>query len=456
MRFTHSALPNPGRHQHSRRRHWRAVAGLASVAFLATSLVGCSDDVEPTPQQSTTDLQSGDPTPEPGDAEPTAEETELAELIPEVPDVPRVEVTKVDVVAERLSAPWGLARLPTGDYLITLRDDAEVVRIDQDTGAKTTLTGAGATELAANTASAGEGGLLGLALSPEFRQDQQIFVYRTAAEGNEVLSGTVTGNELSALDVVIDGIPHADTHNGGGLAFGPDGHLYIGTGDAGVPEDAQDVASLAGKILRVAPDGAIPSDNPMPGLPAWSTGHRNVQGFGWDGRERMYASEFGAADFDELNVIRSGGNYGWPQFEGPGGADQGFIDPLKSWPPASASPSGVAVNGEGIYLAALRGQRLWRVPLSQVVSGEPLAGQVLLEGEYGRIRNVLSLAGGDLLVLTNNTDGRGEPGKGDDQLLRVQVTPVERSAQAIEELGDPEEADEVVEPEAAGDSEPAE
>lgn len=420
MRVSHSLATRGVPHSWARQRAPRALAALVGLTLIAGGLAACSNDSEPQPPQPS-ETQAADTTPEPdatetsNDAEPTAEPT------PEVPEVPRVQVTDVDVVAEKLAAPWGLARLPDGDFLVTLRDKAKLLRIDQKTGKKTALTGPGAAELTDNTATVGEGGLLGLALSPNYAADHQVFVYRTAEAGNQVLSGTVTGNQLGTLEVIIEEIPAAQIHNGGGLAFGPDGHLYIGTGDADTPEEAQNIDSLAGKILRVTADGAIPTDNPMPGLPVWSMGHRNVQGFSWDGRERMYASEFGASERDELNLILAGGNYGWPEYEGPGGQDDGFIDPLKSWPPAAASPSGVAVTGEGIYLSSLRGQRLWRVPLGQVVSGAPLAGQPLLENEYGRLRNVLTLAGGDLLVLTNNTDGRGEPEKNDDVLLRIKV-----------------------------------
>lgn len=408
-----------GAQQRRRRPAWtRGIAAAAVISLLA--LAGCSDSTELTPDDQTpTAGQSEQQTEEPDPSEPDPSESAETDPLPEVPDVPEVSVADVTTVAEDLAAPWGLARLPDGNFLITLRDAAELIRIDQKTGKKTTIKGDGARELTENTVTAGEGGLLGVALSPAFAEDHQVFVYRTSAQGNEVLRGTLDGDQLNTLEVVIDGIPAAQVHNGGGLAFGPDRLLYIGTGDAGDGELAQDIDSLAGKILRVADDGAIPDDNPMPGLAVWSLGHRNVQGFGWDARERMYASEFGASDQDELNVIRTGGNYGWPEFEGPGGEADGFVDPIVSWPTADSSPSGLAVSGEGIYLASLRGERLWRAPLGQVVGGEQIQVQSLLDGEYGRLRNVLVLAGGDLLVLTNNTDGRGDPGENDDLLLRI-------------------------------------
>lgn len=393
--------------------------GLGAVAVAsALVLTGCSGGSDPDPDETVTSSGQS-PSQEPDESETDPDESAEPEEKPEVPDVPQVTVEDVSTVADKLAAPWGLARLPGGDFLVTLRDEARLVRIDEETGKKTAITGDGADELAKNTVTAGEGGLLGLALSPSFADDRQLFVYRTTAEGNEVLRGTFDDDGLGALDVVIDEIPAAEVHNGGGLAFGPDQFLFIGTGDAGDGALAQDIDSLAGKILRIADDGAIPDDNPMPGSPVWSLGHRNVQGFGWDGRNRMYASEFGASDLDELNVIRPGGNYGWPEFEGPGGAPEGFVDPIMSWPTQESSPSGLAVSEEGIYLASLRGERLWRVPLGQVVSGDEIRAQPLVQGEYGRLRNVVALAGGDLAVLTNNTDGRGDPDKKDDRLLRL-------------------------------------
>lgn len=385
----------------------------AALAFAMLTACSGGDDPAPDDAAPTTGASAS--------ADPTEGTDPTDDAAPEVPDVPTVEVQGTTTVASSLAAPWGVALLPDGEFLVTLRDRAELVRIDPDSGKKAAITGPGAEELANSTVTAGEGGLLGLALSPSFVDDDLVFVYRTGPDGNEVLSAALTGTELGELETVIDEIPAAANHNGGGLAFGPDRMLYIGTGDAGEAELAQDIDSLAGKILRLAPNGAVPDGNPVPGLPVWSLGHRNVQGFGWDHRERMFASEFGASDLDELNIIRAGGNYGWPEFEGPGGADDGFVDPIVSWPTSEASPSGLAVTEDGIYLAALRGESVLRVPLAQAITGDQIEPQVLLGGKYGRIRSVVALADGDLLVLTNNTDGRGTAGKKDDRLLRVHL-----------------------------------
>lgn len=329
-----------------------------------------------------------------------------------------VTATVTGAAATGLRAPWGLAQLPDGGWLITQRDDRTVLVIRPDAD-PTPLTGSGADDLRDGTTGDGEAGLLGVALSPTFTVDHLVFFYRTGESGNEVLRGEVKGAELGPLTTILSGIPAAANHDGGRLAFGPDGYLYVSTGDAGNPDQAQNPDSLAGKILRVTADGTVPAGNPIPGSPLWSLGHRNVQGLGWAADGRMFASEFGQGTFDELNLVVAGGNYGWPDVEGLGGEADGFIDPLVTWPTSDASPSGLAVTGEGVYLAGLAGERLWRVPLAERGVGEP---QELLVGEYGRLRAVAVEQDGSLAVLTNNTDGRGTPREDDDQLLLLSIT----------------------------------
>jgi glucose/arabinose dehydrogenase len=163
----------------------------------------------------------------------------------------------------------------------------------------------------------------------------------------------------------------------------------------------------------MTPDGQVPADNPLPGSLVYSYGHRNPQGIAWAADGTLYASEFGQDTWDELNVIEPGGNYGWPVVEGVG---EGFVNPVATWATDEASPSGLAVTDEGVYLAGLRGERLWRVPLTADGVGTP---QALLVGEYGRLRAVAVAPDGSLWVLTNNTDGRGTPRPGDDRILRV-------------------------------------
>jgi glucose/arabinose dehydrogenase len=215
----------------------------------------------------------------------------------------------------------------------------------------------------------------------------------------------------------VQWLPSAANHNGGRLAFGPDGYLYVTTGDAGNRSAAQDRNSLAGKILRITASGRPALGNPFPGSAVWSLGHRNVQGIGWAEDGTMYASEFGQDRLDGLNRITPGGNYGWPEVEGSDG-DGGFIDPLATWATDDSSPSGIAVTGDAVYLAALRGERLWRVPLNEGAIGSP---QGLLTRELGRLRDVALAPGGGLWVLTSNTF-RGQPRAGDDRLVLLPLT----------------------------------
>ncbi len=321
-----------------------------------------------------------------------------------------------DVVTD-LEAPWGLAFLADGRAMVTLRDAAKIVLVTAD-GDVTAVTGPGADQLADVVSPGGEGGLLGVAVLGEASSGgTDVAVYATTADDNRVLRGTLEGDELGELTPIVTGIHKAGNHDGGRLAVGPDGFLYVTTGDAGERSNAQDPGSLNGKILRVTFDGSPAPGNPTPGSPVWSLGHRNVQGLGWAAGGRMFASEFGQDTWDELNLVEPGGNYGWPLVEGVGD-DARFVDPLATWATSDASPSGLAVTDDAVYLAALRGARLWRVPLTRDGVGTP---EALLVREYGRLRAVEVAPDGSLWVLTNNTDGRGEPRPDDDRILRVSV-----------------------------------
>ncbi|WP_327682470.1 PQQ-dependent sugar dehydrogenase [Kitasatospora sp. NBC_00458] len=321
-------------------------------------------------------------------------------------------------VAQDLDAPWGLAVLPEGDLLVAERDSGRIVRVAAPDGAKTEAGTVPGVE------SGGEGGLLGLALSPGFATDHLVYAYLSTASDNRVVRfdydpARPAGGQLGSPTFLLEGIPHGSRHNGGRIAFGPDGMLYAGTGDAGDTALAQDRASLGGKVLRLTPDGAPAPGNPFPGSPVWSTGHRNVQGLTWDPQGRLWASEFGQDTWDELNLIRPGGNYGWPTVEGVGGRPE-FVDPVARWRTSEASPSGIAYADGAVWLAALRGERLWRVPLD---GEEPAAQpQEFLSGAYGRLRTVVADRDGTLLLVTNNTDGRGDPRAGDDRVLRLTVS----------------------------------
>jgi glucose/arabinose dehydrogenase len=393
-----------------RRPTGAAAAGTAAALTVALVLAGCTADAG-TPDP------TGTAAPPPGPSGPTpAVPTPTTSPVawPAGPDVAPATATPQDVVTD-LAAPWGLAFLPGGAVVLTLRDRAEVALLTADGLA--TLGGPGAEDLAATTRTGGEGGLLGVAASPTVETDRLLYLYRTAADGNQVVRTTLdaaTGS-LGALEPVLTGIPAAGNHNGGRIAFGPDGHLYVATGDAGDRPSAQDPASLAGKILRVTADGEPAPGNPTPGSPVWSLGHRNVQGLAWDDEGLLFASEFGQDTLDELNVVVPGGNYGWPEVEGAAEV-AGFVDPVAEWHPDDASPSGVAALGDTVYVAALRGQRLLSVPFPADDAGEP--GEALV-GELGRLRHVAAGPDGALWVLTNNTDGRGSPRPGDDRLVRV-------------------------------------
>ncbi|MBD0710585.1 MULTISPECIES: PQQ-dependent sugar dehydrogenase [unclassified Streptomyces] len=313
-------------------------------------------------------------------------------------------------LAEGLPSPWGLAALPGGDLLVSSRDERTVTRIDGRTGARSPL------GEVPGVVPGGEGGLLGLAV-----RDGWVYAYLTAESDNRIVRmryGGGAGDRLGAPEPVFTGIPKGRIHNGGRIAFGPDGMLYAGTGETGRTGLAQDRSSLGGKILRLTPEGAPAPGNPFPGSPVYSYGHRNVQGFAWDGDGRLWAAEFGQDTWDELNLVEPGRNYGWPVVEGRAGR-AGFVDPVAQWRTSEASPSGIAYARGAIWMAGLRGERLWRIPLSgEERSGDPRA---FLIGEYGRLRTVLATGGGGLLVVTSETDGRGTPEPGDDRILRVEV-----------------------------------
>jgi glucose/arabinose dehydrogenase len=314
--------------------------------------------------------------------------------------------TRTQVLADHLDVPWGLAFLPDGSALVTLRDRAQLLHLSPGRAPVVLGTIPGVEP-------AGEGGLLGVAVSPGYATDHEVFVYYTAADDNRVARLTVTGGRASRPQAVLTGIRKAGNHNGGRLAFGPDGYLYVSTGDAGDSQDSQRKGSLNGKILRITKDGRPAPGNPF-GNAVWSWGHRNVQGMAWAPDGTMYASEFGQDTWDELNLIRSGRNYGWPVVEGRAGRS-GFVDPLRQWPTSEASPSGIAWADGSIWMAALRGESLWRIPVSGNGSGTP---QRLLEGRYGRLRDVVLAPDGRLWLLTSNTF-RGDPAPDDDRVVAI-------------------------------------
>lgn len=331
------------------------------------------------------------------------------------PDLPVSSSEQREIIATGLDVPWSIAFF--GDTaLVSERDSGRILELSEagDTRVVATISGVTAR---------GEGGLLGIAV-----HDTYLYAYFTTADDNRVdrfaLRGAPGALSLGSAETVVNGIPAASNHNGGRIGVGPDGMLYVTTGDAGDPSHAQDISSFAGKILRLTLDGRVPADNPFADSPVFSLGHRNPQGIAWAPDGTMVASEFGQNTWDELNVIEAGGNYGWPEAEGISGDDR-YIDPVQQWRPSEASPSGIAVIGDAIYIANLRGERLCTVALGEALrteSGGSAGGETreLLTGEYGRLRDAVMAPDGSLWVLTNNTDGRGRPTPDDDRLLRIE------------------------------------
>ena len=314
------------------------------------------------------------------------------------------------VLAQGLQVPWGLAFLPDGDALVGERPNGNVHRVRRRGGRSRVGTLSAVVDN-------GEGGLLGIAVAPTFAEDRWVYFYFTSKDDNRVVRKRYRNGSLGRTHVLLDGIPAASNHNGGRLAFGPDGMLYASTGDAGDTSRAQDKNSLGGKILRLRPDGGVPDGNPF-GTRVWSYGHRNVQGLAWDASGRMWATELGQNTRDELNRIRPGANYGWPEVEG-GDGDGPYADPFVTWSPTSScSPSGVAVAGGRAWVGALAGHALYSVRLSG-----PRARRTVrhLHETFGRIRTVEKAPDGSLWITTSNRDGRGSPVGTDDRVIRVDI-----------------------------------
>ncbi|MFF8675409.1 PQQ-dependent sugar dehydrogenase [Streptomyces sp. NPDC015242] len=311
-----------------------------------------------------------------------------------------------------LTVPWGLTFLPDGSALVSERDSALIKRIPAHGGPPRTV---GAVPGVVPKA---EGGLLGIAASPDFATDRTVYASVTGADENAIVALRIAEDfrSLRRDRVLLDGIQTAERHHGGRLAIGPDGHLWIGTGDAFEPENAADDSSLNGKVLRIRTDGTVPGDSPV-----FSTGHRNVQGIAFSPDGTAYASELGHRAWDEVNVLRAGDDYGWPETEGIEGSTG--TAPIWTVHPDDASPSGMAYAAGSLWIGALGGRRLWQPPVhSGRVTGEAVEHY---RGEYGRIRTVEVAPDGALWLVTSNTDrstwGGVDPKPGDDRILRVPV-----------------------------------
>ena len=363
----------------------------ALAGGLALALAGCGDDDESKA------------------AEPTPVATRTADATPDTSSSTAQRPTVAGTVATDLEAPWGLAFLPDGSALVSERDTAKVKRIAADGKVSTVGTVAGVEP-------GGEGGLMGLAVARDFASKPQLYAYFTAADDNRIARMSYSPTGLGEPEVLVDGIEKSGIHNGGRLVFGPDGMLYASTGDASDRPNSQDKASLNGKILRMTPDGKPAPGNPF-GTLVWSYGHRNVQGLAFDG-DQLWASELGQNAFDELNRIEPGDNYGWPEVEGDEGGDE-FTRPARTWPTSEASPSGIAIAGDSVWMCALRGKRLWQIPIDGDKTEKPIAW---FDGDYGRLRTVMLAPDGSLWLVTNNTDGRGDPKDGDDRILRITLS----------------------------------
>jgi glucose/arabinose dehydrogenase len=323
-----------------------------------------------------------------------------------------VRVGEATVLASNVAVPWGVAFLPDGSALVSERDSHRIVRVD----ARGDITQVGVVPGVAD--SAGEGGLLGIAVSPSFQQDRLVYAYLTSETDNRVVHMAYRGSRLGRPSVVFSGIPKAAIHNGGRIAFGPDGLMYVTTGDATQRDRAPERGYLGGKVLRMTPDGAPAAGNPFPDSVVYTLGHRNPQGIAWAPNGRLYEAEFGQNTLDEINLLRPGGDYGWPTVEGTVGPSRpGLTPPLLTWQTFEASPSGLAFAGDSLWLATLQGERVYRIPLhgpGQV--GRPVA---LLDGQFGRLRTAVRAPDGSLWVTTSNRDGRGDPVDGDDRIIRV-------------------------------------
>ncbi len=307
--------------------------------------------------------------------------------------------TVVGKIDAELQVPWSTVFLPDGTAVISERETARLRSIAPGSGNGRAGTIGKVPDVDADR----EGGLLGLALSPDFARDRYLYAYFTSAGDNRIarfrLEERAGKLELGPSEVIFSGIPKASTHNGGRIRFGPDGLLYVGTGDSQRRGQPQDVNALGGKILRITPEGRPAPGNPFGDNPVYSLGHRNVQGLAWDSAGRLWASEFGPDVDDELNLIVPGGNYGWPEVTG-APRRAGFLDAKVVWPSTSeSSPSGLEIVGDTAYLGALRGQRLWAVPLDGKSAGDPVSYFTRM---YGRIRSVSLAPDGRLWVLSND------------------------------------------------------
>lgn len=404
-----------------------------SVVLLLGLLGGCTSDAPATPP----------PTATPAGIPQVTDPTDFSRG-PVDPSAAGDQAVSVGTVARHLDIPWGVTFLPDGSALVTERRTLRILRVGPGRAANGTLTVTPVAKISEATAD-NEGGLLGIAASPRYALDQTVFIYYTTPADNRIAKLKLDGRPAP----IVTGIPRGGIHDGGRLAFGPDGYLYASTGDASRTEAAQHLDSLGGKILRMTTDGKPPPGNPFRGSLVWSYGHRNPEGMDWDADGNLYVAEIGEAVWDELNIVKPGGNYGWPMVEGIGGNPK-YIDPVVTWHPEVGVSADVAVLGSTAVITCLRGQRVYLVGLDG--TGKQEAGSRPAEGggpdtpgirwrpgagvskrpvealatRYGRLRTAIKAPDGSVWLTTSNRDGRNDKGPSteDDRILRLTLHPV--------------------------------
>lgn len=334
---------------------------------------------------------------------------------PPLPSPSQPQDESIQILATGLKKPWAIAF--SGDKVFVTEKDGDIKVIQSGVLLAEPL----ATVRSAKTYG---GGLLGIATHPDFTNNHFLYVYYTYSENNvlwnKVLRITESNNKLQDTFTIIDKIPASKFYNGGVIKFGPDGKLYVATGlSEEFSHESQNPASLEGKILRLNDDGTIPTDNPFANSPVLSFGHRDIQGMTWDKNGNMFVTETGPTKNDEINLIRPGQNYGWPEQEC--GGNEKFVDPIMCYDP-SIEPGGiVSYNSNNLkydgrlIMATLRGSNLYSLEINE----KGLESQKSILSGLGRIRDVMQGPDGYLYVITSNTDGKGFPDKTDDKLLRI-------------------------------------
>lgn len=329
---------------------------------------------------------------------------------------------EVEVIAENLSVPWAIDISNEGNIYFTERPGRVRSIKDGKLNPQPLIT------FPTPFVSEGEGGLMGIALDPNFSQNRYMYVMHSYTDGNKIYNRVVRlveNNNRASIDrILIDKIPGGQIHNGGRIKIGPDQKLYITTGDAGNSTLSQDPTSIAGKILRLELNGSIPKDNPIVNSPVYSLGHRNPQGLAWNLNNVLYESEHGQLAHDEINIIQPGANYGWPLIQGDEESTEVITQkPLIHSGEDTWAPSGIAFVNQGswqgkLLVATLRGQQLLSISLNG--NGTVVKNvESWFKNEYGRLRDVVLGKDGSIYLTTSNRDGRGNPNITDDKIIRL-------------------------------------